>query len=130
MQEIDTWCITASALKLALNYPRYDISHLNLHKLTNRATPDMLCNYKLALPLFKIFNGKIPYEEWLFLNIEQQNKSRQTNFMINRNNNLVVGLNKLSNRLVSLNGEIPLVWLNENFVRFRLLCKKRFLSFL
>ena len=85
----------------------------------------MFCNYKLALLLFKTFNDKIPYDEWLFLNFEKQNTSCQTNFMINRNNNLVVGLNALSNRLVSLNGEIPLVWLNENFVRFKLLCKKK-----
>jgi hypothetical protein len=45
--------------------------------------------------------------------------------MINGNNNLVVGLNALSNRLASLNGEIPLVWLNENFVRYKILCKKK-----
>ena len=117
---------SASTLKHALNYPRYDISHMNLHKLTNRVTPDMFCKYKLALLLFKTFNDKIPYDEWLYLKIEQQNSSHQINFMINRNNNLVVGLNALSNRLISLNGEIPLVWLNENFVRYKLLCKKDF----
>ena len=120
---------SASALKLALNYPQYDISHVNLHKITNRATPDMFCKYKLALLLFKTFNDKIPFDEWISLNFEQQNSSRQTNFMINKNNNLVVGLNALSNRLISLNGEIPLVWLNENYTKYKLLCKKRFLNF-
>jgi hypothetical protein len=60
----------------------------------------MFCKYKLALLLFKTFNDKIPYDEWLFLNKEQQNSSPQSNFMINPNNNLVVGLNALSNRLV------------------------------
>jgi hypothetical protein len=78
------------------------------------------------LLLFKTFNDKIPYDKCIFLNIEQQNSSPQINFMINRNNNLVVGLNALSNRLISLNGEIPLVWLNENFVRYKLLGKKDF----
>jgi hypothetical protein len=42
--------LTASSteLNMALHYPKHIISFQKLHTLTNRATPRMFCNYKLA----------------------------------------------------------------------------------
>jgi hypothetical protein len=64
------------------------ISYENLHKITNRATPEMMSQYKLALSLYKVFNDKTPINEWLHLNFTQINTSRQTHFMISKKINL------------------------------------------
>jgi hypothetical protein len=41
------------ALKMALRYLEKLIIYQNLHVLTNRATPTMICNYQLAIKLYK-----------------------------------------------------------------------------
>jgi hypothetical protein len=50
--------LTAStgALKMALHYPNFNLSYATLYSVTNRATPDMYCTYKLSLLLIKTFN--------------------------------------------------------------------------
>ena len=79
----------------------------------------MYCTYNMSLLLYKTFNDKITRDEWIHLNIDQHMTSRQTNFMINRNNNLVVGMNALSNRFYALlNGLIPLTWFNDGYQKF------------
>ena len=120
---------SANACKLALHYPNQMISYLNLHAILKRATPEMFCNYKLALQLYKTFNRSLPHEEWINLNFEQQITTRQTFFKMNSNNNLRVGLNAISNRFFYLNDKIPLEILNKNPVQYKLACKKIFLSF-
>ena len=107
--------LTASsgALKLALHYPKYNIRYHTLHLNTGRATPEMYCNYKLSLLLYKTFNDQTQSDEWVHLNFEQLVSSRQTTFMINRNNKLNVGMNLLTCRFYALNNKIPLEWLNE-----------------
>ena len=120
---------SANACKLALHYPNEMISYLNLHSILKRATPEMICKYKLALQLFKKFNHKLPDYEWLILNFEQQFATRQTFFKMNRINNLRVGLNALSNRFFYLNDKIPLTILNNNIVQYKIACKKIFLTF-
>ena len=120
---------SANAIKLALHYPKQQISYQNLHIIANRATPEMFCTYKLSLLLHKLYNNEYPIEEWTFLNFEQILTSRQTHFKITNNHNLLVGKNAITNRLNSLNDKIPLLWLNKSFVQFKLECKMKFLSF-
>jgi hypothetical protein len=38
---------SANSLKMCLHYQAELISNHNLYKMTNRATPEMLCDYKL-----------------------------------------------------------------------------------
>ena len=52
---------SATALKAFLPYPDHSISH-DLHKLTNRASSSMLCDYNMALLLYMTFNNKL-YDE-------------------------------------------------------------------
>ena len=105
------------------------ISHLNLHRITKRATPCMISKYKLALQLYKIYNNKTPYEEWLHLNINHVLTSRQTNFIVNRDCKHTIGMNTITNRLHSLKNIIPLEWLNQNYLQYKLSCKAKFLTF-
>lgn len=120
---------SANALKMALNYPQELISFQNLHRMTDRATPEMFSNYKLALLLFKTFNDKFPLQEWTQLNFSIILTTRQSKFAINRINRLCVGNNAICNRLNVLNDKIPLTWLNKNYSLYKIECKKLFLSF-
>jgi hypothetical protein len=65
--------------------------------MTKRATPEMLCEYKLGLQLYKIFNQRLPIDEWLHLHFNQIITSRQTMFMTRKDNNLKVGIKCLTN---------------------------------
>ncbi len=71
----------------------------------------------------------VPETEWLYLNYAQTNTRRQTEFNVVRSNNLLVGLNILSNKFHELNGMIPLEWFNSSITAFKLQCKIKFLTF-
>jgi hypothetical protein len=53
------------------------ISYNNFHKISKRATPEMLRNYKLALLLYKTF----PYDEWIHLNFDGGMKHLQNSYI-------------------------------------------------
>jgi hypothetical protein len=61
------------------------ISFIELHKGVKRATPEMFSLYKLSIILHKTFNEAIPETEWIGLNFEQVNMSRQQDFIIKKN---------------------------------------------
>jgi hypothetical protein len=63
------FCASSKALRVALHYPDQSISCMELHKISNRATPLMFAKYKLALLLYIKFNEVIPINEWVALNI-------------------------------------------------------------
>jgi hypothetical protein len=56
----DLLAASSNAIKLSLHYPKHRISYINLHKMTNRATPEMYAGYKLSLLLYKTYNQQIP----------------------------------------------------------------------
>jgi hypothetical protein len=118
--------ISANSLKMCLHYQPELISYENLDKLTKRATPGMLCNYILALALYKTFNYQIPLNEGLSLNFSQIDTSKQTTFMTARFNNSKIGMNCLTNCFHHLNGKIPLAWLNKSFNCYNIKCKIMF----
>jgi ABC-type polysaccharide transport system permease subunit len=68
----------------------------------------MFGHYKLSLLLYRTFNDAIPETEWVGLNFQQITMSRQREFKIVKNNNLVVGLNILCNRFHEINGKVNL----------------------
>ena len=69
------------------------LSFNNLHKMAGRVTPEKLGDYKLALQLYKVFNNQIPTQDWVNLNYNIIQTSRQTNFMIAKTNRLKMGMN-------------------------------------
>jgi hypothetical protein len=46
--------------------------------MTKRATPEIFCDYKMASFLYQYFKEKFPEEEWLHINSNIVNISRQT----------------------------------------------------
>ena len=122
--------LSASARPLRVcsrNYDNY-ISFNDLHKICNRATPDQLMLYKLALALHKLYNVEFNPIEFIILNFNQILTGRQENFISLKSNSFKVGINSLLNRLHFLNNKIPLSWLNLSLCSFKIKCKKLLLS--
>ena len=94
--------------------------------MAGRATPSKLPDYKLSLQLYKTFNYWIPTRDWIELNFNNIQTTRQGCFMTNKTNRLKIGMNILSNRLWYLNGKIDLNWLNMSFQTYKIKCKKTF----
>ena len=90
------------------------MSFPNLHKMAGRATPDKLIYYKLALQLFRVVNYHIPTPDWINVNLNNIQTTRQTKFITQRTNRLKIGMNILSNRFYYLNGKIDLDYLTPH----------------
>ena len=102
----------------------YGQSFMNLHKMCNRATPECMMKYKLALSLHKLYNKDFNNIEFLLLNQNQILTSRQTLFKTLKTNTYKVGINSLTNRLSLINNLIPLNWLNMSMGTYKVHCKK------
>jgi hypothetical protein len=79
------------------------MSYLNYHRKLNRAIPDMYCNYKLTLTIYKTHNDCLPESDWIELYLSKFLMSRQNYFHINKPNYNLVELNSLSIRVYDLN---------------------------
>jgi hypothetical protein len=120
---------STAALKVCLHYPYCSVSNDDLHKLTNRATPSLVCDYKMAFLLDRTFTDKLPEDEWLHLNENFINTSRHTLFKVKRAHNCKIALNCATNRLHLLNDKIPMNWFNKGYNNYKIGCKKLFFSF-
>ena len=120
--------ISARAIKSCMYHPDNMISYFNIHKMNNRATPEAILYYKLAIQLYKLYNSNVDTYDWVLLNSNQIFTSRQMTFMAFKSNTTKVGLNLLVTRLSILSGKIPLCWLNESMTSFKLKCKRSFLN--
>ena len=70
------------------------LSNKHLHEINGRAPPpEKPMNYKLSLQLYKTFNDKTPTKDWIELNNNIINTSRQTTFATRKTNSLKVGMN-------------------------------------
>jgi hypothetical protein len=118
---------SSNALKLSLRYSCSNLSYNELHKLTNRVTPEMFSNFKLLLLLFKTFNNNNHQWEWTQLNFNMILISRQTKFITMKNNKSRIGLNILSNHYHCLNNQIPLDWFNKSPNSYKICCKEKLL---
>ena len=98
-------------------------------EMPKRATPEILCNFKLWLSLYKTFNNECPYDEWISLNFDQICTSRQLMFTTNRANKSSVRMNCLTNRYFHMNNKIPLSWFNKSYDSYKIECKNKFLKF-
>ena len=118
---------SASALKLCTRNYNWSMSYCELHTINKGATPEQLMKYKMALQLFKLFNGYEPILDWLSLNQPLVLTSRQHFFEITSHTNYKIGNNFLSDSLHCLNKQFPLTWLSQSFNAFKLKCKTLFL---
>ena len=96
------------------------MSYKDLHEMAGRAMPFKLANYKLALQLYKTFTQRCPTLDWINLNLNIINTSRQSMFPINKTNRLKVGYNALSSRFHLINGMVNLKWLNLSFASYKI----------
>ena len=84
--------------------------------------------YKLAIQLFKIYNGYEHNDDWQDMNHQQNFSARCEMFHINDYSNLRVGKNIICNRLTILNRQVNLDWLNLSLTAFKLKTKNAFLT--
>jgi hypothetical protein len=119
---------SANALKLCNVFYDPSVSYIDLHKLHKRALPSQFCIYRHCLLLHKVFNDSIPKGDWLDLNFQMVNTSRQTSFEIQNHSVYKVGNNILSNRLMCINKKVPLNILNLNIGPFKVICKNMLLK--
>ena len=122
-------CASAKALRVCSGAIDHNISFINLHKICERATPEMFMNYKLALCLYKLYNVEFNSIEFVSLNNNQILTSRQVKFITIKINTFKVGINSLANRLHSINNSIPLNWLNLSMDTYKIPCKANFIKF-
>ena len=119
---------SANALKLCNNFYDPSLSYLELHRIHKRALPNNFCLYRHSLLLYKLFNNISPTRDWLDLNFQIVNTSRQVNFEVQNHSTYKVGNNILSNRLSILNKKITLDMLNLSLESYKIKCKALFLQ--
>jgi hypothetical protein len=103
---------SASALKLCNVFYDPSVSYIDLHTLHKRDLPSKFCLYRYCLLLHKVFNDSIPKGDWLNLNFQMVNTSRQTSFKIQNHSVYKVRNKILSNRLTCINEKVHLNILN------------------
>ena len=115
---------SAKAIRMCSKSYINDLSFDTLHARYNRATPEKVLLYKHALSLYKLFNSTDHNVEWVSLNLNQINTSRQTHFITGKSNLKRVGLNAIANRYHILNGKIPLNNFNKSLNSFKMIVKR------
>jgi hypothetical protein len=119
---------SANALKLCNVFYDPSVSYIDLHTLHKRALPSKFCLYRHCLLLHKVFNDSIPKRDWIDLNFQMINTSRQISFEVQNHSVYKVGNNILSNRLVCINKKVPLNLLNLDIGPFKVTCKNMLLK--
>ena len=76
--------------------------------------------YRMAIQLYKIYNGVEMNEDWIDMNYQQNFNARNRMFQINDYSRLKIGINILCNRLNELNNQVDLDWLNQSLISFKL----------
>ena len=74
-----------------------------------------------------VFNDETMSNDWLDLFFNQNFNQRYATVKFFSTANFKIGGNILSNRFISLNGQIELSWLNESYNNFKIKCKSKFL---
>ena len=83
-QQLQVRLLSASSKALKVCTRSLDMWMLlfdELHEMAGRATPQKLMYYKMALQLHKTTNIRVPVTDWISLNINAINTSRQTKFI-------------------------------------------------
>ena len=84
--------------------------------------------YRLAIQLYKVYNGRTENQDWIDLNFQQNFNGRNIHVQINDVSNLRIGRNSLMNRTNCINNKIDYSWLNKTLDSFKKQCKLTFLA--
>ena len=79
--------------------------------------------YRLAIQLYKIYNGMEMNEDWIDMNYQQNFNARNRMFQINDYSRLKIRRKVICNRLNELNNQVNLDWLNQSLISFKLKMK-------
>ena len=115
--------VTSNALKVLNNVSDLRISYKLLHLNEKRALPMDFAKYRLAIQLFKIYNGNEMSDDWMDMNCQQNFNARNLMFLINDFLRIKIGKNVICNRLNVLNNLVNLDWLNLSLISFKLKLK-------
>ena len=86
-------------------------------------------NYRLALQLFKLYNGTLMNDAWIDLNSQQNFNDRTDTVGIYDCSRLRVGKNCIVNRLSCITNKIKFDWLNLAYDSFKIKCKTTFFDY-
>ena len=117
---------SATPLKLCTKYDE-NVSFATLHNIHNRATPEKMIKYKMALQLHKIYNDDTMSFEWQQMFFVQNFNERNQIAKFIDLSRYKIGKNLITNRLNIINNKIPLNWLNLSHTTYKLKCKELFL---
>ena len=121
--------ISACALRLCLMNKNNVVSFEKIHELNKKCTLEQIMNYQAALLLHKTIKFKIPDYEAISVLNQMTITSRQTSFIIFKNNSTKIGMNTTANKFYQLTGKIALNSLGFTFVHFKKLMKTQFLKY-
>ncbi len=119
---------SANVLKLCNVFSDRSVSCIDLHKSHKRALPSKFGLCRHCLLLHKVFTGSIPKRDWVDLNFQIINTSRQTSFEVQNHSVFKVGNNILSHRSACINKKVPLNLLNLEIGALKVTCKSMLLK--
>ena len=121
--------ISACALRSRLMNNNNLISFEKIHELKKKCTPSQIMTYQAALSLHKTITFEIPDFESITVLNQMTVTSRQTTFLIFKNNSTRIGMNTSANKFYQLTGKIALNSLGLTFSHFKKLIKIQFLKY-
>ena len=121
--------ISACALRTCLMNNNTSVSFEKIHELNKKCTPIQIMSYQAALSLYKTINFEVPDFEAITVLNQMTVSSRQTSFIIFRNNSTRIGMNTTSNKFYQLTNKITLNSLGLTFAHYKKLMKIQFLKF-
>ena len=100
--------VSANALRSCLSLS-FDISFENVHRISNKCTPNQIMLYQSSLKLHKMLNDPIMTTEILHIIEQSVFTGRQITFEILSLNNNTIGMNTQANKLYHITKMIGLV---------------------
>ena len=119
---------SANALRIISNEITIYHTHTEIHKMTKRAMPDQIIQYKHALMMYNLFRKCVPDNEFIHLNFQANQNQRLQHHAFLRRQNYNVGNNILLNRMCNLNNNILKSMTNQSYLTYKLKCKEMFLK--
>ena len=122
----------ASSRMLQIVQKDYDkvLSFDDLHRLTNRASPNMWCNYVTACAMYDCVTNEVPQNILTKMTINSLNTSRRPGITFTRTNHIKIGFNCLGNRLQLVSTQLNIDWSIMSKQAFKKHCKNLFLSYM
>ena len=93
------WQTSSKMLKICQKDWLGTYSFKTLHKISNRATPEMWSNYSTACGMFHVISTGVPEDTLVNMTENFLNSERNEGLQFTRSNKLKIGFNCLSNRL-------------------------------